>query len=619
MTGTGDEAIHLRTAQHRQRRHRATPSATPATASRQVRRGRLHRLGGQQLVHLHRLRGRPQRPQRRRRQHHQRRPPPRPSTSRRAPPAALVARQHLRRLRHDRRRLLGRRQGQQLADRGQRRGPPRRRTGSRPTRSSTAGVTSTSSPPTTPTSAGRGSASRPGPRSPTSSSATTPSNGAAEGLSNIPCTCLTTTTRRGECSMKTCHVTTSPRITVLGTGYLGATHAICMAVLGYEVLGVDTDRAKIEALARGEVPFFEPGLPEMLRKALDSGRLPFTTDLRRGRRLRRRPLRLRRHPAAQGLAGRRPELRRAAVVRDLAPHLRRTLPGRRQVHRAGRHGRAAHRGCSRTSPRPARRSSWPGTRSSSGRGTPSRTRCTRTGSSSGWPPRWAEDRLREAFAPLLAAGTPSVVTDLATAELVKVAANSFLATKISFINAMAEVCEATGADVQDLAACAGLRQPHRRAVPQARPRLRRRLPAQGHPRLRPPCRGARRRPGPWPSCVEVDAINNRRRARTVDLVREQAGGSLAGARVCCLGAALQAELRRHPRRPRPRRGPDAPGGGRRSSRSTTREAMDNARRAYPDLELRRRRDGGGSRVAGRGTPDRVGPVPLRSTRHGSPR
>ncbi|HEY0692783.1 MAG TPA: UDP-glucose 6-dehydrogenase, partial [Kribbella sp.] len=70
-----------------------------------------------------------------------------------------------------------------------------------------------------------------------------------------------------------------PRITVLGTGYLGATHAICMAVLGYEVLGVDTDDAKIAALSDGRVPFYEPGLPETLQKALDSGRLRFSTDI----------------------------------------------------------------------------------------------------------------------------------------------------------------------------------------------------------------------------------------------------------------------------------------------------------------------------------------------------
>ena len=71
---------------------------------------------------------------------------------------------------------------------------------------------------------------------------------------------------------------TLPRLTVLGTGYLGATHAICMAVLGFEVLGLDVDETKVARLAAGEVPFFEPGLPELLTKALESGRLRFTTS-----------------------------------------------------------------------------------------------------------------------------------------------------------------------------------------------------------------------------------------------------------------------------------------------------------------------------------------------------
>ena len=75
--------------------------------------------------------------------------------------------------------------------------------------------------------------------------------------------------------MSTC----KPRLTVIGTGYLGATHAICMAVLGYEVLAYDTDHPKVEAFASGRVPFHEPGLPEMLRKALDTGRHRFTTDV----------------------------------------------------------------------------------------------------------------------------------------------------------------------------------------------------------------------------------------------------------------------------------------------------------------------------------------------------
>src|SRR5919107_2126902 len=69
-----------------------------------------------------------------------------------------------------------------------------------------------------------------------------------------------------------------PRLTVIGTGYLGATHAVCMAELGFEVLGIDVEQAKVDKLNAGEVPFFEPGLPELLRKSLDSGRLRFTTS-----------------------------------------------------------------------------------------------------------------------------------------------------------------------------------------------------------------------------------------------------------------------------------------------------------------------------------------------------
>ena len=123
---------------------------------------------------------------------------------------------------------------------------------------------------------------------------------------------------------------------------------------------------------------------------------------------------------------------------------------------------------------------------------------------------------------------PFLVTDLATAELVKVAANAFLATKISFINAMAEVCEAAG---RRRRAARRRRSPSTRgsaaALPGPRPRLRRRLPAQGHPRVHGPRRelgvGRARR-----FLREVDAINMRRRARMVDLARELAGGSLGG-------------------------------------------------------------------------------------------
>ena len=89
-------------------------------------------------------------------------------------------------------------------------------------------------------------------------------------------------------------MTTRPRLTVIGTGYLGATHAVCMAELGFEVLGLDVVPEKVEALPPGEVPFFEPGLPELLRKNLDVGRLRFTTSFEEVGGVRRRALRLRR-------------------------------------------------------------------------------------------------------------------------------------------------------------------------------------------------------------------------------------------------------------------------------------------------------------------------------------
>jgi UDPglucose 6-dehydrogenase len=151
---------------------------------------------------------------------------------------------------------------------------------------------------------------------------------------------------------------------------------------------------------------------------------------------------------------------------------------------------------------------------------------------------WAEEQLRAAFAPVIAQGTPVVVADLPTAELVKVAANSSLATKISYINAMAEVCEATGADVHRLAEAlayddriggrflkpglgfgGGCLPKHIRAFIHRAEELN---VAQAVAFLR-----------------EVDGINQRRRARTVDLVRELVGGELAGTKVVALGAAFK--------------------------------------------------------------------------------
>lgn len=373
--------------------------------------------------------------------------------------------------------------------------------------------------------------------------------------------------------------TAKPRLTVLGTGYLGATHAICMSVLGYEVLGVDTDRAKVEALAAGEVPFFEPGLPEALRKGLDSGRLSFTTSLEEAGDFGDvhfvcvgTPQSA--HSPAADLSF------VEGVVRDLAPYLRRrclvvgksTVP----VGTAARLTRLVQDNA------PAGEEvelAWNPEFLREGFAVQDTLEPDRLvfGASSAW----ALEQLQLTFAPLIGAGVPTVVTDLATAELVKVAANSFLATKISYINAMAEVCEATGADVQLLAHA--LSFDSRIGGRFLHPGL-----GFGGGCLPKDIRAFVHRAeelGIGKSVAflrQVDAINRRRRERTVDLVREQAGGSLRGVRVCALGAAFKPnsdDIRDAPAldvaRMLQEEGAEV--------RVYDPEAMDNARRAYPDL------------------------------------
>jgi UDPglucose 6-dehydrogenase len=327
-----------------------------------------------------------------------------------------------------------------------------------------------------------------------------------------------------------------PRLTVLGTGYLGATHAICMAVLGFEVLALDHDREKVDALRSGRVPFHEPGLPELLRKALDSGRLRFTTD-----------------PAEAGgfgdvhfLCTGTPQLPGSdgadlsqveAVVGDLAPHLtRRCLVVGKSTVPVGTAGRLAGLLRERAPAGASVELAWNPEFLREGHAVEDTLRPSRMvfGVASGW----AETVLRAVFRPIIEAGVPVIVTDLATSELVKVAANSFLATKISFINAMAEVCETVGADVQDVATA--LAHDDRIGGRFLKPGLGfgggclpKDIRAFAHRAEELGCGEA------LSFLHEVDAINRRRRERVVALVREQAGGDLAGVRVCALGAAFK--------------------------------------------------------------------------------
>lgn len=327
-----------------------------------------------------------------------------------------------------------------------------------------------------------------------------------------------------------------PRLTVIGTGYLGATHAICMAVLGFNVLGVEIDRNKVDRLNSGTVPFFEPGLPELLGKALDSGRLRFTTSFAEAAEFGDVHFLCVGTPQQQGSEA--ADLRYVdAAATELARHLRRrTLVVGKSTVPVGTAARLTEL-IQRTAPAGDQvEVAW----------NPEFLRESRAVDDTLRPDRlvfgvsspWAEERLRAAFAPVIERGTPVVVTDLATAELVKVAANSFLATKISYINAMAEVCEAAGADVTGLAEA--LAYDDRIGGRFLQPGL-----GFGGGCLPKDIRAFAHRAeelgvGQAVSFLrEVDAINRRRRTRTVDLVRELAGGDLNGIRVTALGAAFK--------------------------------------------------------------------------------
>jgi UDPglucose 6-dehydrogenase len=372
----------------------------------------------------------------------------------------------------------------------------------------------------------------------------------------------------------------TPRITVIGTGYLGATHAICMAVLGFEVLGVDVVQDKIDRLNAGEVPFFEPGLPELLIKALESGRLRFTADYAEAGAFGDVHFLCVGTPQKPGSHAADLQYVEAAVT-ALAPHLtRRTLIAGKSTVPVGTAARLTELLHELAPAGDQVELAWNPEFLREGFAVEDTLHPDRL--VFGVASEWAEQQLRVAFAPVIEQGAPVVVTDLNTAELVKVAANSFLATKISYINAMAEVCEATGADVHQLAEA--LSHDTRIGGRFLRPGL-----GFGGGCLPKDIRAFAHRAeelGVGQAVAflhEVDAINRRRRERTVDLVRELAGGSLDGARVAALGAAFKPDsddVRDAPALDVARMLQESGA----IVRVYDPQAMQNARRDYPDLE-----------------------------------
>ncbi|MCP2638100.1 UDP-glucose/GDP-mannose dehydrogenase family protein [Microbacterium sp. HD4P20] len=337
------------------------------------------------------------------------------------------------------------------------------------------------------------------------------------------------------------------RLSVIGCGYLGAVHAAAMASIGHDVVGIDVDERKIETLSKGEAPFFEPGLQEILTEGIESGRLRFTTDMAAASGSKVHFVGVGTPQQKDGYAADLTYVN--AAIDGLLPYLspgdivagKSTVPVGTAAELAPR---VEATGATLVWNPEFLREGWAvkdtidpdrlvvGVSSHFARSTTGAEATTGDGEVN------PADVLREVYHPAVAKGTPFIVTDLATSELVKVAANAFLATKISFINAMAEIAEVTGADVTQLADALGHDE-----------RIGRRFLGAGIgfgggclPKDIRAFSARAEELGRGESVAflrEVDAINLRRRDRAVDLVVNAFGGSVFKKNVTVLGAAFK--------------------------------------------------------------------------------
>lgn len=328
------------------------------------------------------------------------------------------------------------------------------------------------------------------------------------------------------------------RMVVLGLGYLGATHAACMAELGHDVLGVEILTEKRELLAAGEVPFYEPSLPDLLRRHIDSGKLQVSGSYAEAADFADVFFIAVGTPQKKGEYA--ADLQYVdAAIEELVPLLSRdavifgksTVP----VGTANRISARADELAKGIDVEIA----WNPEFLREGYAVMDTLHPDRLVVGA-FPGGKAEAVSREIYAPMLAEDTPFIITDPPTAELVKASANAFLATKISFINAIAEVCDAAGADVKAVADAIGYDARIGRKFLNAGLGF-------GGGCLPKDIRAFMARAGELGAAEaltflrEVDNVNMRRRTRMVELAREVCGGSLLGARVAILGAAFKPE------------------------------------------------------------------------------
>jgi len=321
-------------------------------------------------------------------------------------------------------------------------------------------------------------------------------------------------------------------LSVVGCGYLGATHAACMSSLGFTVIGVDTDPNKVAMLQRGELPFYEPGLDTLLAEEMKTGRLSFTTDFSAVKDADVHFVCVGTPQRKDGLAADLTYVRSA--VAEIAPYLKdgslvvgkSTVPVGTAQSLRDQLAKTAPQADLAWNPEFLRE------------GFAVEDTLTPNRLVVGVANDRAEQILKEVYEPIIALGTPWIRADLPTAELVKVAANSFLATKISFINAMAEVCEAAGGDVTVLAKAIGYDPRIGNKFLQAGigfgggclPKDIRAFMARAEEL------GAKQA---LEFLREIDAINLRARQRVIDVVRSELSEDLTQYKIAVLGATFK--------------------------------------------------------------------------------
>ncbi len=322
------------------------------------------------------------------------------------------------------------------------------------------------------------------------------------------------------------------KISVIGTGYLGVTHAAALSSLGFDVVGIDIDSEKISSLKKGVVPFFEPGLQELVEKELQGGRLQFTNDFSDAKDCEI-------HFICVGTPQRKDSLAADLQFVDSAIEMigpvaksNSLIVGKSTVP-VGTAERLAKRLLELN---PNVELAWNPEFLREGFAIEDTLRPNRL--VVGVTSDQAEAKLRKVYESLIAAGIPWIRADLPTSEIVKVAANSFLATKISFINAMAEICEVAGGDVTVLAKAIGYDPRIGSKFLQAGigfgggclPKDIRAFMARSEEL------GAKQS---LEFLREIDSINQRARQRVIDLVRLEIGSDLKGKRIAVLGAAFK--------------------------------------------------------------------------------